>query len=133
MADEPHYQLSREVGREGTPIADNLLYLQQMGVVGLMSGPPGDDGSQWVHATFTSDGLEFVKDQFGEEVVLKTRIREKISRVLNLSAGELQRIRRAVELLPSGPHAYVGLRLVDLGLSGNAEARAATLEYLSKS
>jgi hypothetical protein len=130
IADEPECSLSTKIGPEGTLVADNLLYLQKAGVVGLGIGPPAEDGSRYVLATFTTAGQVFVKDQFGQEVILKAKIQERISQQLELTVEKRQSIRYALEKLPWGPHTHVGLRLVDLGFSSDAEARTAAVEYL---
>lgn len=132
IASSPNRSLSLTIGHVGSTVADNLLFLQEAGVAGLIVGPPDEDGNRHALATFTTDGQAFVNDPFGQEVILKTRIQEKIHQLPDLTDGQRQRIRHALEKLPRDSPTHVTLRLVDLGLGRDVEAVRAVLEYLRK-
>ncbi len=114
---------------KGSLQGDNLRYLAEAEVVVLE--PPTEDGSP-VKARFTSDGRKFVDGPFGPEVILKARIREKISQLPDLTDEQQQYFGNAVESLPEGATTHSALRLADLGLARDAEAATAVLEYLKK-
>lgn len=130
IANDPEWSCPMNIGPEGTLEADNLMYLMKAGVVSPAIGAPANDGSRYAQVTFTPEGQVFAKGQSEREAFWKTKIKERISQLLDLTAGERQNIQHALEQLPWGPHTHVGLRLVDMGLSADAEARGAAVMYL---
>lgn len=130
IADHPDWSLSMNMGPEETPVAYNLRYLLEAGVVAPAIGASANDGSRYAQVTFTPEGQVFAKGQSEGEAFWKIKIKERISQLLDLTATERQNIQHAVEQLPWGLHSHVGLRLVDMGLSADAEARAAAVKYL---
>jgi len=132
IADAPNCSLARTFGPMGTPLTDNLLYLQDAGVVGVTMGAEEEDGGRFVSASFTTQGQAFVEDPFGQEAIVRSRIREKLTKLEGLTEGQLQEMRRALDMLPGDATQLDALRLIDVGLSGGPKAVWAVREFLKR-